>query len=204
MKYVTSLVFAVTLVVGLMSCAGSKADKGAKAEAGALVIPAKTGNEKIDGFVIDSFKMLEDVEKMKNNLAELNAALKKINSHPVGPLEWMKEELMKGVSQTKSSLKAGVLVDPTAALRKKLDGMLENVEETLNALEAMLNRTETLLTTFVELPAEAGKMGLKAPKALKAIKGAGGAIKAVPGELKEVGAEGKKVMDNIQKLLSSI
>ena len=48
MKYVTRLVFAVTLVVGLMSCAGSKADKGAKAEAGALEIPAMTGNEKID------------------------------------------------------------------------------------------------------------------------------------------------------------
>ena len=58
--------------------------------------------------------------------------------------------------------------------------MIENVKATLKGVETIQANIKVLLKTLPELPAEAGSLGMKAPKALKSIKATGGMIKALP------------------------
>ena len=199
------IIFSIILSSGLISCGGSKSGAGPKVEAGALAKPAKTGNEKIDQFVDDAFGVLEEVEGMKKSLAEINATLKDINNHPVGPLEWMKEDIMRSLAKAKDATKQ---LDPAAiieALKGKIFGMVESAKKTKVGLDNILKRAQSMLEILPELPAEAKSMGFKgAPKALKAIKGTGGALKAIPGEVKELAIEAQTVLENCNKLLKSI
>jgi uncharacterized coiled-coil DUF342 family protein len=100
-----------------------------------LVKPAKTGNAKIDGFVDETFSLLEEVQNMKEGLAEINATITEINNHPVGPFEWMKEDIMRSVAKAKDAAKQ---LDPDAlvkALQGKIYGMVESAKKTKDGLE---------------------------------------------------------------------
>ena len=164
--------------------------------------PADTGNAKIDKFVSDAFAVLDEVQDMKKNLAELNTTLNDINNHPVGPIEWIKEDISKSLSKAKNAQ-----LDPQAlmeALKGKIHGMIENVKATLKGVETIQANIKILLKTLPELPGEASSLGMKAPKALKSIKATGGMIKALPGELVSLAKEGQEVVKNCQTLISSI
>ncbi|NQV16591.1 hypothetical protein HQ531_14105 [bacterium] len=214
MKNIISLAriaIVIALGIGLISCAGTKSDVETQSENGSpspaektLDKPDATGNTKIDNFVEDGFKLLAEVQEMKKNFAEANETLNSINAHPIGPVDWMKDELASGVSNSKNSLSSGEVVDPTAAVKEKLSDLLNVSKETMSSLESLLSHTEALLKALPEMPAEAKTLGMKAPKALKAIKSTGNAIKAVPEELKAAGAEGELVIAGIEELLSSI
>ena len=198
------IIFSIILSSGLISCGGSKSGAGPKVEAGALAKPAPTGNAKIDQFVDDAFGVLEEVEGMKKSLAEINATLKEINNHPVGPLEWMKEDIMRSLAKAKDATKQ---LDPAAlveALKGKIYGMVDNAKKTKDGLDYIKTTAESLLQTLPELPAEAKTLGMKAPKALKAIKATGAPLKAIPGEVKALATEAQNVLESCEKLLSSI
>jgi uncharacterized coiled-coil DUF342 family protein len=208
MKYLkcfVNVILIVTLAAGLISCSGSKPDDGGpNAKTGALVKPAKTGNAKIDGFVDETFSLLEEVQNMKEGLAEINATITEINNHPVGPFEWMKEDIMRSVAKAKDAAKQ---LDPDAlvkALQGKIYGMVESAKKTKDGLENIQTTAKSLLKTLPELPAEAGSLGMKAPKALKAIKATGAPLKAIPEEVKALATEAQKVLENCDKLLKSI
>ena len=203
LKYFLNIVLTVTLAAGIMSCGGSK-PAGPQAEAGAPVKPAPVGNEKIDKFVEDVFSILEELEEMKEGLEEINVTLVEINKHPVGPVEWMKEDLARSLAKAKDGAKQ---LDPDAiveALKGKIFGMLESAKKTKVGLDNILKRAQSMLEILPELPSEAASMKLKAPKGLKAIKGTGGALKAIPGEAKALATEAQTVVENCNKLLKSI
>ena len=204
LKYFMNVILTVALAAGLISCGGSKPGGGPQVEAGALEKPAKTGNEKIDKFVEDSFSILDEVQEMKEGLAEINATLVEINKHPVGPLEWMKEDIMRSLAKAKDATKQ---LDPAAiveALKGKIYGMVESAKKTKVGLDNVGKRVQSMLEILPELPSEAASMKFKAPKGLKAIKAAGGPLKAIPGEVKELATEAQKVLENCNKLLKSI
>ena len=206
LKYSLNVILTITLAAGLISCSGSKPDDGGpNAKTGALVKPATTGNAKIDGFVDETFSLLEEVQNMKEGLAEINATITEINNHPVGPFEWMKEDMARSLAKAKDGAKQ---LDPAAiieALKGKIFGMVESAKKTKVGLDNILKRAQSMLEILPELPAEAKSMGFKgAPKALKAIKGTGGALKAIPGEAKELATEAQTVLENCNKLLKSI
>ena len=208
MKYLkcfVNVILIVTLAAGLISCGGSKPDSGGpKVKAGALEKPAPVGNAKIDKFIGDVFSLLEEVQKMKESLAEINATLSDINNHPVGPLEWMKEDIMRSLAKAKDATKQ---LDPAAlveALKGKIYGMVDNAKKTKDGLDYIKTTAESLLQTLPEQPAEAKTLGMKAPKALKAIKATGAPLKAIPGEVKALATEAQNVLESCEKLLSSI
>jgi uncharacterized coiled-coil DUF342 family protein len=205
LKYSLNVILTIALAAGLISCSGSKPDDGGpNAKTGALVKPEKTGNAKIDGFVDETFSLLEEVQNMKEGLAEINATITEINNHPVGPFEWMKEDIMRSVAKAKDVAKQ---LDPDAlvkALQGKIYGMVESAKKTKDGLENIQTTAKSLLKTLPELPAEAGSLGMKAPKALKAIKATGAPLKAIPEEVKALATEAQKVLENCDKLLKSI
>ena len=131
MKYLKcfmNVILTVTLAAGLISCGGSKPGGGPQVEAGAPAKPAPTGNEKIDKFVDDVYSILDEVQEMKEGLEEINATLKGINNHPVGPLAWMKEDIMRSLAKAKDATKQ---LDPEAlveALKGKIYGMVESAK----------------------------------------------------------------------------
>ena len=204
LKHFVKVILTVTLAAGFISCGGSKSGGGPQVEAGALVKPAKIGNEKIDKFVEDAFSILEEVQEMKEGLAEINATLKDINNHPVGPLEWMKEDIMRSLDKAKDATKQLDVDALIEALKGKIYGMVESAKNTKDGLDNVKIKVQSLLKVLPELPAEAASMKLKAPKGLKAIKSAGGPLKALPGEIKELAMEAKLVLENCNKLISSI
>jgi hypothetical protein len=54
------------------------------------------------------------------------------------------------------------------------------------------DNSQVIVETLPELPAEAGSLGMKAPKALKAIKATGAPLKAIPEEVKALATEAQK------------
>ena len=198
------IIFSIILSSGLISCGGSKSGAGPKVEAGALAKPASTGNAKIDQFVDDAFGVLEEVEGMKKSLAEINATLKEINNHPVGPLEWMKEDIMRSLAKAKDATKQLDVDALIEALKGKIYRMVESAKNTKVGLDNVGEKVQSLLKVLPELPAETASMKLKAPKGLKAIKSAGGPLKALPGEIKALATEAQLVLENCNKLISSI
>ena len=204
LKYFVNVILTVTLAAGLISCGGSKPGGGPQVEAGALEKPAKTGNEKIDKFVEDSFSILDEVQEMKEGLSEINATLVEINKHPVGPLEWMKEDIMRSLAKAKDATKQLDVDALIEALKGKIYGMVESAKNTKVGLDNVGEKVQSLLKVLPELPAETASMKLKAPKGLKAIKSAGGPLKTLPGEIKTLATEAQLVLENCNKLISSI
>jgi hypothetical protein len=82
--------------------------------------------------------------------------------------------------------------------------MVDNAKKTKDGLDYIKTTAESLLQTLPELPAEAKTLGMKAPKALKAIKATGAPLKAIPGEVKALATEAQNVLESCEKLLSSI
>ena len=206
LKYFVNVILTVTLTAGLMSCGGSKpAGAGSpQAEAGAPVKPDPVGNEKIDKFVEDVFSILDELKEMKEGLEEINVTVVEINKHPVGPLEWMKEDIMRSLAKAKDATKQ---LDPAAiveALKGKIYGMVESAKKTKVGLDNVGKRAKSLLEILPQLPAETASMKFRAPKGLKAIKATGGALKAIPVEAKALATEAQTVLENCNKLLSSI
>ena len=132
LKYLLNIILTVTLTAGLMSCGGSKPGGagGPQGEVGAPVKPEPVGNEKIDKFVEDAFSILEELEEMKEGLAEINVTLVEINKHPVGPLEWMKEDIMRSLAKAKDATKQLDVDALIEALKGKIYGMVESAKNT--------------------------------------------------------------------------
>ena len=206
MKYLLSTILTAVLAMGLISCSGSKPTGagGPQAQAGAVAKPAKTGNEKIDKFVEDVFAILDQMQEMKEGLAEINVTLDEMNDHPVSPVEWMKEDMIKSLAKAKDGAKQ---LDPDAiveALKGKIYGMVESAKQTKVGMDNVIKRAQSLMQILPQLPSETASLGFKAPKALKAIKATGAPLKAIPGEGKAIATEAQTVLDNCNKLLSSI
>jgi hypothetical protein len=82
--------------------------------------------------------------------------------------------------------------------------MVESAKNTKVGLDNVGKKVQSLLKVLPELPAETASMKLKAPKGLKAIKSAGEPLKALPGEIKTLATEAQLVLENCNKLISSI
>jgi hypothetical protein len=102
-------------------------------------------------------------------------------------------------------------LDPTKTLKNKLgkinDGIFGGKDKLVsipNDLKDIGTQAQTLLSSAAELPAEAKSLGMKAPKALKAIKNTTGVLKNIPNEIISIGDEAKKVVDEIDQVLKNI
>ena len=102
-------------------------------------------------------------------------------------------------------------LDPTKTLRTKLDtineGVLGGKDKLVSVpddLKAIGGQAQSLMSSAAELPKAAKSLGMKAPKALKAIKATTDVLKNIPNEVKSIGDETKKVMEEIDQVLKNI
>ena len=197
---------------------GGKGKKGSKG--GSISRPKSTGNSTIDAFVTDSYDLNDKIVDLKGKLKEVskglkesNAILSSINSHPDGALGWASAELAKGTSRSVNNAKAGKLgsVDPGQFLREELSTLKSGIVDGSTKLKSIPddlkdigNQVKSLLSSASALPNEAKSLGLKAPKALKAIKTTSGVLKNIPNEVTSIGSETKQVLSQIDAALKNI
>ena len=193
----------------------AKASKG-----GSILRPKSTGNSTIDAFVTDSYDLNDKIVDLKGTLKEVskglkesNAILSSINSHPDGPLGWASAELAKGTSRSVNNAKADELgsVDPGQFLREELSTLKSGIvggstklKSIPDDLKDIGNQAKSLLSSATALPNEAKSLGLKAPKALKAIKTTSGVLKNIPNQVTSIGSETKQVLSQIDAALTNI
>ena len=116
MKYVSSLVFVVTLVIGLMSCAGSKASSSGDV-GGGCVAPSKTyGNADVDNFLQTSYDICEKLQEANELLSEANDFLADPGLYIAKKGAQAKAELISNVT--------GMINDiPETVIQRALDTM---------------------------------------------------------------------------------
>jgi len=102
-------------------------------------------------------------------------------------------------------------LDPTKTLRTKLgtikDGVMGGKDKLASVpddLKDIGSQAQALLSSATELPKAAKSLGMKAPKALKAIKATTGVLKNIPNEVKSIGDETKKVIEEVDQVLKTI
>ncbi|MFL3006002.1 MAG: hypothetical protein ACJZ1R_07540 [Candidatus Neomarinimicrobiota bacterium] len=119
----------------------------------------------------------------------------------------------KGIPTTSKDWIMGLNLDldPTKTLRTKLgtikDGVVGGKDKLTSVpddLKDIGSQAQALLSSATELPKAAKSLGLKAPKALKAIKATTDVLKNVPNEVKSIGDETKKVIEEVDQVLKNI
>ena len=119
----------------------------------------------------------------------------------------------KGIPTTSKDWIMGLNLDldPTKTLRSKLgtikDGVMGGKDKLASVpddLKDIGSQAKTLLSSAAELPKAAKSLGLKAPKALKAIKATTDVLKNIPNEVKSIGDETKKVIEEVDQVLKNI
>ena len=119
----------------------------------------------------------------------------------------------KGIPTTSKDWIMGLNLDldPTKTLRTKLgtikDGVMGGKDKLASVpddLKDIGSQAQALLSSATELPKAAKSLGLKAPKALKAIKATTDALKNIPNEVKSIGDETKKVIEEVDQVLKNI
>lgn len=119
----------------------------------------------------------------------------------------------KGIPTTSKDWIMGLNLnlDPTKTLRTKLgtikDGVMGGnykLASVPDDLKGIGSQAQALLSSATELPKTAKSLGLKAPKALKAIKATTDVLKNIPNEVKSIGDETKKVIEEVDQVLKNI
>ena len=119
----------------------------------------------------------------------------------------------KGIPTTSKDWIMGLNLDldPTKTLRSKLgtikDGVMGGKDKLASVpddLKDIGSQAQALLSSATELPKAAKSLGLKAPKALKAIKATTDVLKNIPNEVKSIGDETKKVIEEVDQVLKNI
>ena len=128
-------------------------------------------------------------------------------------LTFNKKAKEKGVPTTSKEwiMSLNLELDPTKTLRTKLDtineGVLGGKDKLVSVpddLKAIGGQAQSLMSSAAQLPKAAKSLGMKAPKALKAIKATTDVLKNIPNEVKSIGDETKKVMEEIDQVLKNI
>ena len=128
-------------------------------------------------------------------------------------LTFNKKAEEKGIPTTSKDWIMGLNLDldPTKTLRTKLgtikDGVMGGKDKLASVpddLKDIGSQAKTLLSSATELPKAAKSLGLKAPKALKAIKATTDVLKNIPNEVKSIGDETKKVIEEVDQVLKNI
>ena len=116
MKYVTSLVFGVTLVVGLMSCAGSKSSTNGDV-GGGCAAPSKTyGNADVDNFLQTSYDICTELQEAHYQITEANDFLADPELYIAKKGAQAKAELISNIT--------GMINDiPKTVIQRALDNM---------------------------------------------------------------------------------
>ena len=198
----------------------SKGKKSSKGSAASIVRkPAPSGNAKIDKFVDSTFDLNDKIIALKDKLkdvsedvAESNKILEEIGSHPNGAVGWAKSQLAKGASASSNAVQNKQIPDsPAKFLSIKLNTLQSGIKQGAsklksipNDLKVIGNQAQTLLSSATELPKAAKSLGMKAPKALKAIKATTDVLKNIPNEVKSIGDETKKVIEEVDQILNNI
>ena len=185
--------------------------------------PKKTGSSEIDNFVNAAFDLNDKIIDLKNKikdvsdgLAEANEVLKAIDIHPEGPTGWAKLHIAKGGSKSANAMKNPIGsstddLNPLAYLRNELGTLKSGIsggaielKSVPNDIKVIGDQGKSLLSSALELPKAAKSLGMKAPKALKAIKSASDVLKNIPNEAQLIGDEAKKVSEEIDNALKKI
>ena len=171
----------------------SKKDSGPKR-------PAPVGNSQIDNFVNSAFDLNDKLLALKtkldgvsSGLKESNAIIVEISNYPDGPTAWASSQLAAGTSKAMNNLKSinvSVGMDglnPGQQLRNVLQTLKSGISDgkdelatVPNDLATLASEATNLISSAAALPGAAASLGLKAPKALKAIAKATEVIKFIP------------------------
>ena len=185
--------------------------------------PKKTGSSEIDNFVNAAFDLNDEIISLKNKLkdvsdglAEANEVLTAIDKHPEGPIGWAKLHIAKGGSKSANAMKNPIGssaddLNPLAYLRNELGTLKSGIsggaielKSVPNDIKVIGDQGKSLLSSALELPKAAKSLGMKAPKALKAIRSASDVLKNIPNEAQSIGDEAKKVSEEIDNALKNI
>lgn len=208
---------------GIKFGAGPSAKPGSGGKGG-IKKPGPTGSSEIDDFVNSAFELNDNLLALKakldgvsNGLKESNEIISEIDNHPDGSLGWISNQLVKGTSKAVNNLKtlnisAGLDgLNPAQKLRNVLQalksGIVDGKDELKtipNDLESLANDAKNLISSASSLPQAAKSLGMKAPKALVAIKDATNVLKNIPGEVSAVGNSAKEVAQEIEQFLQNI
>ena len=160
----------------------SKKDSGPKR-------PAPVGNSQIDNFINSAFDLNDKLLALKtkldgvsSGLKESNAIIVEISNYPDGPTAWASSQLAAGTSKAMNNLKsinvsAGMDgLNPGQQLRNVLQTLKSGISDgkdelatVPNDLATLASEATNLISSAAALPGAAASLGLKAPKALKAI-----------------------------------
>ena len=186
--------------------------------------PAPVGNSQIDNFINSAFDLNDKLLALKtkldgvsSGLKESNAIIAEISNYPDGPTAWASSQLAAGTSKAMNNLKsinvsAGMDgLNPGQQLRSVLQTLKSGISDgkdelatVPNDLATLASEATNLISSAAALPGAAASLGLKAPKALKAIGKATGVIKNVPKEVASITKSTKNVIDEIGTLLKNI
>ena len=128
-------------------------------------------------------------------------------------LTFNKKAEEKGIPTTSKDwiMKLNLDLDPTKTLRTRLgtikDGVLGGKDKLASVpddLKGIGSQAQTLSASATELPKVAKSLGLKAPKALKAIKATTDVLKNIPNEVKSIGDETNRVLKEFDQVLKDI
>ena len=159
----------------------SKKDSGPKR-------PAPVGNSQIDtqnsAFDLNDklLALKTKLDDVSSGLKESNAIIVEISNYPDGPTAWASSQLAAGTSKAMNNLKsinvsAGMDgLNPGQQLRSVLQTLKSGISDgkdelatVPNDLATLASEATNLTSSAAALPGAAASLGLKAPKALKAI-----------------------------------
>ena len=176
--------------------------------------PGSTGSAEIDNFVNASFDLNDKLVSVKkklsdvsNDLAKSNKVLEEINNHPNGAKGWASDKLPDDVSKDnlkKLQTSAKILSSDLKDLKSGLVDSGKELKSLPDDIKSIQEQAKSLLGTAGNLPNAAKSLGLKAPKALKAIKETTGLLNSIPNQISEISNENKLVMENISQNLEKI
>ena len=203
--------------------AGPSAKPGKKG-GGSFKRPGRTGSTEIDDFVDSAFDLNDNLTALKTKLDDVSGGLKEsndiiaeISDHPDGPIAWASSQLAKGTSKAVNNLKsmnvsAGMDgLNPTQKLRKVLQTLKSGIVDGKNKLEtipddlnALANDAKNLISSASTLPQAAKSLGMKAPKALGAIKNASGVLKNIPKEVSALSSSAQNLAKEMEQFMQNI
>ncbi|MDP6133284.1 MAG: hypothetical protein QF856_01675, partial [Candidatus Marinimicrobia bacterium] len=156
--------------------------------------PYKVGNEKIDDFVDQSYELIDQLDKIINNLDETNKMLNEISSHPGGASGWSKSEFFKEIENPSPLDIAGELREYLFTLKENLESLPEDVKKTS---ESFIN----LSKIATELPPELKTLSFfKMFKAFFTTRSTLKELKKIPDKIENI----KSIIDSISEKINHI
>jgi len=168
--------------------------------------------------VITFYKALKGPDVNVDANPDIQTILDIFNSSEGEFMEKLLDAVQTGITSNEFSgltkeklLSLDIKYDPTEAMREKLVAIKEGLLGSSLTLASIPDdikdigvQAKDLFQSSTKLTSEAQSLGLKAPKAIKAIKNTGSLIKEIPNEVSEIGNEANQVIEEVKNVTDSI